>query len=138
MGIEHSHRISDTSRDFRDNMNQDFDRNNRRSHDNDKNDKRIHEHQRIDRDSMDHRMSMHQYSREHANFNDNETATQTTNTTKIILIIIAIILIAVFIYFNYLRYMFIGKTVDKGDIQSTALLFTPELAASVASILYGK
>ena len=65
----------------------------------------------------------------------NETYKLTPGMNYFIISIFIILIIAI-IYFNFWRYMWIGQTISKGDTITTALLFTPELASSVASILY--
>nr|QBK88534.1 MAG: hypothetical protein LCMiAC01_02110 [Mimivirus LCMiAC01] len=55
---------------------------------------------------------------------------------KFFMILLFIVIIGAVIYFTVIRYNYIGQSVAKGDFKTTALLFSPELAASVANILY--
>ena len=59
-----------------------------------------------------------------------------TSKMNFFIILIFIIVIIAALYFTFLRYKWIGQSIRKGDIQTTALLFTPELSYSLASILY--
>ena len=61
-----------------------------------------------------------------------------TKPMKYIAIFLLIVIVLSIIYLNLRRYEFIGHSVSKGDVTSAAMLFTPELASSVAHILYGK
>ena len=65
----------------------------------------------------------------------NETYELTPGMKYFIISILIIIVIAV-LYFTFWRYMWIGQTISKGYTLTTALLFTPELASSIASLLY--
>jgi hypothetical protein len=52
------------------------------------------------------------------------------------MVVIAFIaILALFIYITLLRYSFMGDALGKGNIKTAALLFTPELSASLANIL---
>ena len=58
------------------------------------------------------------------------------NTEVVIVAVIAIIaIIGVVLYLNIQRYEFIGQTIGKGNLAETALLMTPELTGTIASIL---
>lgn len=53
-----------------------------------------------------------------------------------IIIVIFLVVMGVVLYLQFQRYKFIGQSLERGDTASAAMLFTPELSTSIASILY--
>lgn len=41
----------------------------------------------------------------------------------------------VVLYLQFVRYALVGKSIDKGDISSTAMLLSPEMAFGLAQLL---
>ena len=57
-------------------------------------------------------------------------------TTRMKTFLVLIFILIVGVVFTVWRYIWITKSINKGDIKTAALLFTPEITQSVASILY--
>ena len=54
-----------------------------------------------------------------------------------LILFIIIIIIGFIMFITLKRYQFIGQSLARGDLASTALLFSPEITSSISSLLYG-
>jgi len=66
---------------------------------------------------------------------ENDTFCKLSKFETFIVFGLMIVLIGVIIYLQLLRYWYIGESVHSGNIGMAGLLFSPELAASVATVL---
>lgn len=71
--------------------------------------------------------------------NDNEKNQQPIRVpgwAASLMILVFVAIMAVVLYLQFQRYKFIGESLKRGDTASAALLFTPEISTSIASLLY--